>query len=223
MKKAISIILLIFSTQAFSQCGFSDIFPFNIGENKFEVTRLINSNSSMSKIAQVPAFEAMDNRWEKCKYNKNDSIYRVEIGLYHIKDKCLNGNENRIFLGLVDDRLCRIEVDQVFSKDRYDEMIANYKKYINIFIDMYPIDETCDVLNYNTHEKIGKGINFYRVLEEKEKKIKLEEISISYNVIYKLVYNSENKKFVRTSEVDYYKIEIINLNLKGTKLTSQGY
>ena len=54
-------------------------------------------------------------------------------------------------------------------------------------------------------------------------KIKIEEISISYNVIYKLVYNKDNKKFVTTSEVDYYKVEICNLNLKGTKLISQGY
>ena len=223
MKKIVFILIIVSSFQAFSQCAFSTIFPFNLGQNKFELTQLINSYSSLSKRKLDSNAEAYNNGWRKYDYLKNDSIYRVNIILDHIQDECFNGNENRIYLQLADDKLYRINIQQDYSKDRYDEMIADYKKYINLFIDIYPYDNGFKISNSDTNEKTGEGANFYKIAKEKRSKIKNEEVSVSYNIKYKSVYDTYNKKFVTTSEVDYYEIEISNLNLKGTKLTNQGY
>jgi hypothetical protein len=223
MKKGIFILFLITSLKSFSQCNLSTIFPYDFGQNKFDLTQLISLNSSLTKHKLDDAALAYNNGWRKYDYLKNDSIYRVNIILDHKKDECFNGNENIVYLQLADDKLYRINILQQYSKDRYEEMLADYKRYINLFLDEYPYDNFFKLLNSNTNEKIGEGADFFKVPKEKRNLIKSEKVSISYNIEYKTVYDRYDQKSVTTSEVNYYEIEITNLNLKGTKLTNKGY
>ncbi len=210
----------------FSQCTLSDIFLFKIGQNKFDITKITNSSSTISKVGDPSDpyyYEKYSNGWKKYDYLKNDSIYNSYIKLNHIQDSCFNGNENKINLSLVDDRLYEISVIQEYSKDRYKEMLRDYNKYTDITLKEYKYSKPFTTSISETNEKIGEGISFFKVPLEKRSKIKIEEISISYIINYKTIYSNSSKKNIRTSEVDYYEIRINSVNLKDTKLTNLGF
>lgn len=226
MKKTILAFFLFMTIKTFSQCTLSNMFPFKIGHNKFDITKIINSSDKISKVGDPNDpyyYEKYNNGWKKYNYLKNDSIYSSYIKLEHQKDKCFNGNENKINLSLTDDWLYDISIIQKYSKDRYEEMMLDYNNYIDIFLQEYKYSNTFSTSISETKEKIGEGLSFFKVPIEKRSNIKIEEISISYIINYKTIYNSSSQNFVRTSEVDYYEIKINSVNLKNTKLTNQGY
>lgn len=226
MKKTALVFLLFISIKTFSQCTISDLFPFEIGQSKFDITKIINSSSKISKVGNpndTYSYEKYNNGWEKYDYLKNDSIYSSYIKLIHLQDKCFNGNENRINLTLADDWLYKISVSQEYSQDRYEEMMSDYNNYIEMFLQEYQYTNTFTTSNSKTNEKIGEGVSFFKIPREKRNKIKIEDVSISYIINYKSIYDSPSKKFVTTSEVDYYVIKIESVNLKNTKLTNQGF
>lgn len=221
MKKIYLIVLLAISFQSFSQCSYSTIFPFDLGLNKFELNKLINTDNSV-KIEEGEFFNCC--YWDKNPKMKNDSIYRSQIRLNHIQDKCFNGNDNTIYLALVDDKLYEISINQEYSKDRYNEMISYYNNYIKLFKSIYPYENSFATSTTDTHEQIGEGVSFFKQPLEKRNKVKIEKVEISFEVHYKMHYNKDNKTFANTNEVDYYKLNIKTVNLKGTKLTPElGY
>ena len=225
MKKTTLFFLLFISMKIFSQCTISDLIPFKIGQSKFDITKIINSSGNISKVGNpndTSSYEKF-NGWEKYDYLKKDSIYSSYIKLIHLQDKCFNGNENKINLTLADDWLYKISVNQEYSQDRYEEMMSDYNNYIDIFLKDYQYTNTFTTSNSKTNEKIGEGVNFSKIPLEKRNKIKIERVSISYIINYKSIYDSSSKKFVTTSEVDYYVIQIESVNLKNTKLTNQRY
>lgn len=210
----------------FPQCTISNIFLFEIGQNKFDITKITNSSSTISKVGDPNDpyyYEKYSNGWKKYDYLKNDSIYYSYIKLNHQQNKCFNGNENKINLSLADDRLYEISVIQEYSKDRYKEMLQDYNNYLDITLQEYKYSKPFTTYISETNEKIGEGASFFKLPVEKRSKIKIEEVSISYIISYKTIYSNSNKKNVRTSEVDYYEIRINSVNLKDTKLTNQGF
>jgi hypothetical protein len=221
MKKIYLIVLLAISFQSFSQCSYSTIFLFDLGINKFEITKLINTNNSV-KIDEGKLFRCC--YWDKNPKIKNDSIYRSQIRLNHIQDKCFNGNDNTIYLALADDKLYEISIYQQYSKERYNEMISYYNNYVKLFKSIYPYENHFTTSTTDTHEQIGEGTRFYKLPEPKRNKLKIEEVKISFEANYKIEYNKDSKTFANTNEVDYYKLSIQTVNLNGTKLTPElGY
>jgi len=226
MKKTTLTFILLMTIKTFSQCTVSNIFQFNIGQNKFDITKIINSSNKITKVGDPNDpyyYEKYSNGWKNYGYLKNDSIYISYIKLEHLQDKCFNGNENKINLSLADDFLYEISVIQEYSKDRFEEMMLDYNNYVDILLQEYKYSNTFTTTISETKEKIGEGVSFFKVPIEKRSKIKIEEISISYNINYKTIYSNTSKKNIRTSEVDYYEIKINSVNLKNTKLTNQGF
>lgn len=223
MKKAIVIIVLCISMNNYSQCTLSNILPFKLGQTKFDITKILNSSNSIGKWTDLYSNNRYDNGWKKYDYLKNDSIYQNVIRLNHEQDNCFNGNENIVYLGLADDKLYEISMIQKYSKDRYNEMMVDFNNYLDIFTKIYPYNNSFTMSTSDTNEKIGEGVRFYKDPIEKRNRVKIEEVRVSYTIKYKSVYNTDDKKFISTSEIESCEIEIETVNLKGTKLTSQRF
>lgn len=223
MKKVIGIIVLCISMNNYSQCTLSNILPFNLGQTKFDITKLLNSSNSIGKWTALYSNNRYDNGWKKYDYLKNDSIYQNVIRLNHQQDNCFNGNENIVYLSLADDKLYKISMISKYSKDRYTEMMVDFKNYLDIFTKIYPYNNSFTMSTSDTNEKIGEGLRFYIDPIEKRNRVKIEEVRVSYTIKYKSVYNTDDKKFISTSEIESSEIEIETVNLKGTKLTSQRF
>lgn len=223
MKKVIVIIVLLISINNYSQCTLSNILPFNLGQTKFDITKILNSSNSVEKWTDLYNNNQYDNGWKKYDYLKNDSIYKAVLKLNRQQDKCFNGNENIVLLCLADDKLYKINIIQEYSKDRYKEMLIDFNNYLDIFTKLYPYNFSFAISTSGSNEKIGEGVRFYKFPLEKRNKIKKEEVSVSYKVRYRSVYNEIDGKFTATSEIESCEIEIETVDLKGTKLTNQQY
>lgn len=207
----------------YSQCTLSNILPFNLGQTKFDITKILNLSNYGEKWTDLYNNNRYDNGWQKYDYLKNDSIYKTVIKLNRQQDKCFNGNENIVYLSLADDKLYEVSIVQEYSKDRYHEMLADFNNFIDVFKKLYPYSYSFTTSISDTNEKIGEGVAFYKVPKEKRSNIKIEKVSVSYRIQYKSVYNTDSGKFISTSEIESCKINIETVNLKGTKLTNQRY
>jgi hypothetical protein len=207
----------------YSQCTLSNILPFNLGQTKFDITKILNSSNSIGKWTDLYSNNQYDNGWKKYDYLKNDSIYQTVIRLNHQQDNCFNGYENIVYLSLADDKLYEISMVQKYSKERYTEMMVDFNNYIDIFTKIYPYNNSFTMSTSDTNEKIGEGVRFYKDPIEKRNRVKIEEVRVSYAIKYKSIYNTDAKKFISTSEIESCNIEIETVNLKGTKLTSQRF
>jgi hypothetical protein len=112
---------------------------------------------------------------------------------------------------------------QEFKADEYEKMLAKYNSILDILSDIYPYSGGFKTSNVDTKEKTGEGFRFSDVSEEKKPKIKIKDVRVSYNINYKRVWNSYSKKYDKTSDIDYYEIQIEFVDLAGTKLTNNGY
>ena len=99
--------------------------------------------------------------------------------------------------------------------------ISNYNNYIKLFKSIYNYENNFTTSTTDTHEQFGEGVSFFEQPEEKRNKLKIEKVSISFEIEYKMVFNNDNKKYVKTSEVEYYTLNIQTVNLKNTKLNAQ--
>jgi hypothetical protein len=63
----------------------------------------------------------------------------------------------------------------------------------------------------------------YPVSRDERDKVKIEKIAIGYEVEYEKKWSDYKKQWYRTGNVENYKIEIEYVNLKGTKLTNEGF
>lgn len=223
MKKVIFLIVLSLSLNSYSQCTLSNIFPFNLGQTKFEITKTLNLPNTIEKLTDLYFNDRYGNGWTKYDYLKNDSIYKTNIKLNHKQDECFNGDENIVWLSLADDKLYQISTIQKYSKDRYNQMLMDFKNYLDVFTKIYPFSNSFSMSTSDTNEKIGEGVRFYKDPIEKRNRVKIEEIRVSYTIKYKSIYNTDTKKFISTSEIESCAIEIETVNLRGTKLTSQRF
>lgn len=213
--------LLFFFNFSFSQCKISDIAPFKLGSSKFEASIVLNK---LNTIPRETIYGSDTNEeWAKYSYLKNDSIYKVVINKDLYSNDCIIGNKNRFQLTFADDKLYRMCIYQEFKADQYDIMLEYYKNLLNIFSETYPYSGGFKLTNFDTKEKIGEGYRFSNVPQEKKPKIKIKDIRVSYNINYKKIWNNYSRQYDKTSDIDYYEIEIEFTDLKGTKLTNEGY
>ena len=163
-----------------------------------------------------------NNGWRRFDYLKNDSVYMAVINLELQPVYCFEGKETRMQLYLVNDHLYKSTTIIEYSPNNYDLMIKQYNDILAVFDNLYLYSNRFKTSNSN-EEKIGEGIKFYKVPEEKRSIIKLDYISVGYSIIYKSNYSNYDKKYIASSDVDYYKIQISEINLQETKLTNQGF
>jgi hypothetical protein len=141
--------------------------------------------------------------------------------LFH---SCFKGKENKLFLRFVDDNLYKMKVTLTFSSTDFEKCMDNYNTLISILKKQFPYWRTPFVLtNDKTNEEIGEGYWFRPLLDEERDKVKIETLEIRYLVEYEGKWNNYKKEWYWTGNVDSYKIEISYVNLKGTKLTNEGY
>jgi hypothetical protein len=206
----------------FGQCNFNSIFIFELGKNKFDISNGITRNSELKYREMDALSKSFNNQWRTYDYLKNDSVYRVNIILDHKKTDCFKGYENRIYLNFADDVLYRINIVQEFSVDNYTEMMKLYNNYVEEFISLNKFYNKFSTVN-NANEKIGEGYKFFNDENKYKNSPKVEFVRISYQIEYKSFYEPSTRKYTKSSEVDYYILEIDNINLNGTKLTNEGF
>ena len=217
------IFLLLINISAFSQCTYKELLPFKIGSSKFDITlktqefKLIIDDPAYSKIADMA-----NNGWRRFDYLKNDSVYMAVINLELQPVYCFEGKETRMQLYLVNDHLYKTKTIIEYSPNNFNVMIKQYNDIVAVFDNLYQYNIGFKTSNSN-EEKIGEGIKFYKVPEEKRSKTKSDYISVGYSIIYKSSYSNYDKKYIASSDVDYYKIQISEINLQETKLTNQGF
>lgn len=212
---------LFFLNFSYAQCSISDIVPFNLGDDKFNTTLILNKLSTI-KNDEIYGSNTYS-EWKKYPYLKNDSIYRVVINKRFNPNLCFEGSENRCQLYFADDKLYMILMSQEFKAEEYEKMIAKYNSIVNILSEIYPYSGGFKTTNIDTNEKIGEGYSFSDVSKENKPKVKVKNISVSYNITYKRIWNSYSKKYDKTSDIDYYEIKIEFVDLAGTKLTNKEY
>jgi hypothetical protein len=222
MKKNIVLFFLFMFNVNFGQCNLNSIFLFELGKNKFDISNEISKNRNLKYREMDAISKSFNNQWRTYDYLKNDSIYRVNLILDHRKTECFRGYENRMYLNFADDILYRINIVQEFSIDKYEEMMELYNNYIEEFLSLHNFYTIFSTVN-NTNEKIGEGYKFINDDEKYKNSPKVELVRISYSIEYKSFYEPSQRKYIKSSEVDYYILEIDNINLNGTKLTNQGY
>jgi hypothetical protein len=223
MKKTFQFLFysLFFFNESFAQCSISDLVPFNLGDDKFNTTLILNKLNTIKNEETYGSNTYGD--WQKYPYLKNDSIYRVVINKRFYPTSCFVGSENRCQLYFADDKLYKICMFQEFKADEYEKMLAKYNSILDILSEIYPYSGGFKTSNVDTKEKIGEGYRFSDVPKEKKPKIKIKDIRVSYDITYKRIWNSYSKQYDKTSDIDYYEIQIEFVDLAGTKLTSKGF
>lgn len=223
MKKVFQLLFsfCFFFNLSYGQCSISDLVPFNLGDDKFETTLILNKLKTI-KSEEVYGSDTYT-EWTKYPYLKNDSIYQVIINKRFYPTSCFEGYENRCQLYFADDKLYKIYMYQEFKANEYEEMLSKYNSILDILSETYPYSQGFKTSNSETKEKMGEGYRFSDVPNDKKSKIKIKDICVSYNIKYKKIWNNYSKKYEKTSDIDYYEIVIEFVNLAGTKLTNQGY
>ncbi|MBA4320584.1 MAG: hypothetical protein C0412_19495 [Flavobacterium sp.] len=223
MKKTAQFLIccLIFFNVSFAQCSISDLVPFNLGDDKFKTTVILNKLNTIN--SEKEYFSNIQAKWEKYPYLKNDSIYRVIITKEFYPTSCFVGSENSCKLYFADDKLYRITMYQDFKADEYEKMQEKYNSILDILSNIYPYSGSFSASNVETKEKISEGFRFSDVPKDKIPKIKIKEINVSYSIKYKTIWNNYSNKYDKTSDIDYFEMQIEFTNLAGTKLTSQSY
>jgi hypothetical protein len=204
-----------------SQCSYDDIFQVEHGISKFKATTTIASKGNIKEDKQANLYSI--NRWYKPDYLKDDSVFYASVFYEYLYHSCFKGNENELMLKFVDDKLYKIVITLKYSNTDFEKCLENYNLIISIFKQQFPYWSEFVRTNDKTKEQIGEGYWFYPLSDEEKDNIKIEELSIGYEIIYELKWNDFNKEFYRTGNVENYSIEIEYINLKGTKLTNEGY
>ena len=214
---------IIFSLIVQAQCTFQKIFPVEHGISKFKATTTIASVKYIKEDIEANQFMGNFKSWKKFDYLKGDSVYKSSIFYDYLYQDCLRGDENELMLSFVDDKLYKIYITLNFSNKKFENFIENYNSLVLIFKDIFPDWEQFETKDDATKEQTGLGYWFYPTLKDKRDFVKLENLSIEQTVEYEMGHNADKTKYFRTSNVDKYVIEIIYMNLKGTKLTNEGF
>jgi hypothetical protein len=227
MKYIITLIFILYSITMNSQCNKENIIPFEIGMSKFDITKIINSNSNLSRFSKRDNFNEFEKKilyeaTEKAnngfvKYNYlNEKVYKTVINLYNSNEECFI--ENHIMLYLVDDYLYKIDVSLNF--DNYNMMIESYTKLNELIQLEFKYTKEFTITNRKTGEKIGEGKDFYKLPYNE---VKINYIQLNNKINYKNINDNTTKEQITSAEVENYEINISIVDLTKTKLTNQGY
>ena len=217
--------LLVLFTIGTSQCdGFGSLLPVKLGITKFATITTLNANKSVRDDGSIKKYgPGLYTYWDKPKYLSGDSVYRTQLNYEYITHGCLHGNENRLIMLFVDDRLYKAHIELRFIASRFDACMENYRELVKT-LEQQPHSYSSEFIGSDskTNEQIGEGHTFYTTKPVPDKPYKVNEIQIGYEIEYKTVWDSYQKKFVN-GEISGYLIEIQFINLQGTKLTNEGY
>jgi hypothetical protein len=225
MKTILFTLLNIISLAAFgqAQCTFENIFPVRHGISKFKATTTIASIKNIKEDEEANKYSGIFNSWDKPDYLKGDSVFKSSISYNYIYHDCFKGDKNELYLHFVDDKLYKIQITLTFSNTKFGKCMENYNTLVAIFKNYFITWTECVKSNDVTKEQIGEGYWFYPTTMDKSDAIKLNDLSIGYEVKYEMKWSDYKKEWYRTGNVDKYVIEIEYINLKGTKLTNEGY
>ena len=222
MKTTLTFIsILLLTGLVHGQCTYEDIFPVEHGISKFKATTRIASNGNIKEDKQANQYSF--DEWDKPDYLKGDSVYTTSIFYDYSYHPCFKGKENELFLKFVDDRLYKMEITLTFSSIDFEKCMENYNSLISILKNQFSYWTPFVQTNDKTGEQIGEGYWFRPLSDEERDKVKIETLSIGYEVEYEMKWSDYKKEWYRTGNVESYKIEIEYVNLKGTKLTNEGY
>lgn len=225
MKKLFLALMTITALTSFrlSQCYFKDFFPVKHGLSAFKASIAIASIKNLKVDEEKNKYSNIFNRWKKFDYLNGDSVFLSELNYDYIFHDCLKSSDNDLELRFVDDKLYKIIIRSSFPKTRFEESIESYNSLITIFKNNFMDWEPREWFNGETHEQLSEGYVFYPTTKENRNKLKVEELRIDYSLIYERKYNAINGEYYTTGDVSYYVVQIEYVNLKGTKLTSEGY
>ncbi len=217
----ICLIALLFSGLIHGQCTYKEIFPVEHGISKFKATTALAAARIIIKDEQSNKYSLA--YWDKPDYLNGDSVYKSTIHYDYSFHPCFEGNENELQLSFVDDMLYKIETTVVYSNTQFNECIANYNKLVEILKVQFPYWEEFQSKTVDTQEQLGEGLWFTRVPEHELDELKIEVLSIGYEIEYEREWSDYKKEWYRTGNVVSYKIEIQFVDLRGTKLTGEGF
>ena len=221
--KKILILILFISSNIYSQCDWDSFFPFKAGNSKFDVARMKSTNPTVDdqedKYGTRDAIAKINNGFKKYGYLK-DSVYINVINLRFVNNSCFKGKSNRIQITLSDDKLHKGTVE--LNYDDYDAMKKQYDELLELVPDEYGYTKPFTITHNKTTEKVGEGFGFF-TKPEPEDGDKLNQITVSYEFDFKMVWDKEKKEYYRTNEIESYTIEISLADLRQSKLTREGY
>lgn len=229
MRRLAIFILLFTFTTSYGQCTWNDIFPFELGSTKFDVMRIVSSNSTIEQPPDKYGIDKINNGLKYYDYLK-DSVYINVVNLKFVKNQCiiddfgipinLNDN-NHVQLTFSDDKLHKTKIEIEFKPDVYDFMMSNYERLLKLVPEQYKFEAPYDITHRETKEKLGEGISFTKITREEQ--VKLNYIDVGYIINYSLVYDKVNKEWYRSNEIEGYTLSISLVDLSESRLTRQGY
>lgn len=225
MKKSILFLLdiILFATFGQAQCAFSDIFPIEHGFSKFRATTTIAALKNIKENTEANTIFSSYNTWYKEDYMKGDSVFKFGFHFDYLYHNCFKGDQNDLFLHFVDDKLYKIVITLTFSNTKYDKCKENYDQLLKIFKENFIDWEPYNLVDTKTKEQHGQGFWFYPTNIEHRDSVKIENLSIDYSIVYEKKWNKSQSELYQTGNVREYIIRVNYYNLKGTKLTSEGY
>ena len=203
-------------------CSFEDFFPFKIGDSKFDITNIINGSNKKILYNVIRGGREGDDgtyahltNYGYLKTQLNEIVMNLQN-----KTLCTDNLDNHIQLCLVDDYLYKAQITIQFDAKEYKQMIAIYNEIIELIPYIYKYKtEFTTTSNNDLKEKVGEGIWFYTQPKEKRDNIKINQISIGYEMEYEMDYKTYKNK----TNVKYYNIKIGIVDLRNTKLTNKGF
>ncbi len=193
----------------YSQCGVTQLFPFNFGISRLEALTEIGRNNSLAPKDELNHLSSA--RWEKLPYLK-DSFLMSQYHCKILKNDCLLTEDASIRLGFVNDKLFDMIIYLTFLPDQMDMCLKNYdlitqelKKHYNFTSEPFIQDG----------EQLGMSMTF---TPYDASKTKIVEISIGYSVHY-----NYREGIGITNEVHSYGMSISFLNMNYSPFDSRGW
>ncbi|MBL4715152.1 hypothetical protein JYT59_00260 [Sphingobacteriaceae bacterium AH-315-L07] len=215
MKKLITIITVLglySSTNVFGQCSINLLFPVKISMTKFQVINSLNLLEDVYRIRSTPG------SWNHPEYLNGDSVHKSEVNFEFKSHNCIKSEvRNVVSLGFADKRLYKMTLEIWFEPEEFNKCLENYNQILESLKKEFTYYSEFIVSDIENNEQMGEGVWLYKSEEEKHKD-KFEEVSICYEFQYDTVFIDKLMTRVKTGSIDYYKLEISFVNLKGTKL-----
>lgn len=213
---------IVFIGLCYTQCLFNDIFPVKHGASKFETITSLSVLKNIIDNKEANKNPTNFDYWHTPDYLKNDSIFISSFSYKYLYNNCFNGNKSDLFLKFADDKLYYVQNKLTFSEEEFEKCLENYNALVTIFKAKFPFWNEFNRINSKTNEQIGLGLTFFPKSKETRDNVKMERLTISYFIVYETKWNSNLTELYRTGNYTYI-IEIDYVNLKGTKLTSEGF
>lgn len=218
MNLRLIMLIILFVSKLNAQCTLENLFFLKNGISKFTAINQIKLNSNLKEYDYGPMGPVND-YVDYPEYLNGVSVKRSQyLAVFNYHPCIQNWKENRIFLTFADDNLYKITLTFEFDPsnftsllDSYNSIIATLKKRKYFFKKMVTTED---------NEQLGEG---YWFNPYKGFKSKIEEIQVSYQIVYEEKWNISKQKSERTGRIKRYELIINSTNLNGTKLDNRGY